>query len=131
MGIAATNPTAPFSFKGGAYPGGGTCGATLASGASCTMVVTFAPTAATASTSNLALTYNDGLQAQSLSATLSGTGQLVVPHGLCFGGAATLSVLFVEKHKRCPIVWDTPWRSSGYAVRPLVRVLHCFINGFR
>ena len=73
-GIAATNPTAPFSFKGGAYPGGGTCGTTLAPAATCTVVVTFAPTAATASTSNLMLAYNDGFQAQTLTAVLSGAG---------------------------------------------------------
>ena len=73
-GIAATNPTAPFSFKGGAYPGGGTCGAALAPAASCTVVVTFAPTAAAESISSFLLAYNDGFQAQTVSAILSGTG---------------------------------------------------------
>ena len=36
--------SAPFSYKGGTYPGtGGTCAATLAAAGTCTVVVTYAP----------------------------------------------------------------------------------------
>src|SRR5262249_53597264 len=49
-----------FSYSGGTYPGlGGSCAATLASGATCRMVVTFAPHAATTFTQDLDLDYTD------------------------------------------------------------------------
>ena len=42
--ISATALAAPWSFKGGSYPGtGGTCAAALDPGTSCSIVVTFAP----------------------------------------------------------------------------------------
>lgn len=63
---AATSMTprpmgSPFDFKGGAYPGtGGTCGTTLESGASCTLIVTFAPLQEGLSYGGLSLTYDNG-----------------------------------------------------------------------
>ncbi|WNG49952.1 choice-of-anchor D domain-containing protein [Archangium minus] len=51
----------PFDFKGGAYPGtGGTCGTTLESGASCTLIVTFAPLREGLSYGVLSLSYDNG-----------------------------------------------------------------------
>src|SRR6185369_16876442 len=44
-GISAGALAAPLSYSGGAFPGGGTCGTSLAAGATCTFVVAFAPTA--------------------------------------------------------------------------------------
>ncbi|QRK08943.1 choice-of-anchor D domain-containing protein [Archangium violaceum] len=63
---AASNMTprpigSPFDFKGGAYPGtGGTCGTTLESGASCTLIVTFAPLQEGLSHGVVTLTYDSG-----------------------------------------------------------------------
>lgn len=72
----AGNPlTAPFSYKGGAYPGtGGTCSTSLVAGATCSVVVQFAPSALNTFSTSLVLTYNDGLVGQSSSRALSGTG---------------------------------------------------------
>ena len=70
----------PFSFKGGAYPGtAGTCGPTLAAGANCTIVVTFAPVALGAANSTIHVDYNDGSVAQSATRPVTGTG---VPPGV-------------------------------------------------
>jgi alpha-tubulin suppressor-like RCC1 family protein len=44
--MVARGLTAPYAFSGGTYPGvGGTCQTTLAPAATCTMIVTFTPTA--------------------------------------------------------------------------------------
>src|SRR5437868_5741285 len=52
---------APFTFKGGTYPGtGGTCIATLAAAGTCTVVVTYSPTTTGAHTDTIDITYNDG-----------------------------------------------------------------------
>ena len=80
-GVAATSlavsvaPPAPYGWKGGAYPGtGGTCGASLAAGAFCTLVVTFAPSAASALPANLRLSYQSGAGSSTVTTSLSGTG---------------------------------------------------------
>lgn len=50
-----------FAFKGGAYPGlGGTCGASIAGGERCSIVVTFAPGGEEESISAITLAYHDG-----------------------------------------------------------------------
>ncbi|MCC7402812.1 MAG: choice-of-anchor D domain-containing protein, partial [Bdellovibrionales bacterium] len=65
----------PFSYKGGTYPGtGGTCGATLAAGANCSVVVNYAPTSAGVHSGTLTLNYNDGVTAQSSARPMQGTG---------------------------------------------------------
>lgn len=64
MAEAASDPlAAPYDFLGGTYPGtGGTCGASLAVNATCTVVVSFAPTATSTATYNetLSIDYYDG-----------------------------------------------------------------------
>jgi N-acetylneuraminic acid mutarotase len=74
--LSASALSAPYSYKGGTFPGtGGTCGASVATGASCTFVVTFSPSSATTSPATLTLSYGDGTGAtQTASVTLSGTG---------------------------------------------------------
>ena len=53
---------APYAFFGGTYPGtGGTCGATLAPTASCTIVVRYNPVGVGASTDTIDISYNNGL----------------------------------------------------------------------
>ncbi|WP_257451454.1 choice-of-anchor D domain-containing protein [Archangium lipolyticum] len=66
----------PFSFKGGAYPGtGGTCDTSLQSGASCTLVVTFAPTTLGPRHFALSLNFLNGTGGtRSAGLNLSGTG---------------------------------------------------------
>lgn len=66
---------APFTFKGGTYPGtGGTCTDSLATESACTLVLTYAPTEHADSTATLKLSYNDGGSAQTLSLPLTAYG---------------------------------------------------------
>lgn len=66
---------APFSFYGGAYPGtSGTCGASLNSGASCTLVVQFAPTGTGMASDVISLSYFDGVLSQTANRHVMGTG---------------------------------------------------------
>jgi hypothetical protein len=71
---------APFVFKDGTYPGtGGTCTGTLASLATCTIVVNFEPTVQVVSSDTLDVSYDDG-SGTTLHATraVSGEGSLAV-----------------------------------------------------
>ncbi len=55
--ITETTLTAPFSFKGGSYPGvGGTCSTTITG--NCTIVLTYLPTLAITSTGTVTINYN-------------------------------------------------------------------------
>lgn len=66
---------APFSFKGGAYPGtGGSCGPTLAAGATCELVVVFQPTAAQVFLGTVRVSYFDGLANQLATRAVTGAG---------------------------------------------------------
>ncbi|RME18397.1 MAG: DUF2341 domain-containing protein [Bdellovibrio sp.] len=66
--------TAYFRFVGGAYPGGGTCGTSLAGGANCTIVVEYLPTTAALHTDNIDLQYNDGVNSVNVTSAVQGTG---------------------------------------------------------
>ncbi|MBC7690333.1 MAG: choice-of-anchor D domain-containing protein [Methylotenera sp.] len=84
--VSATGLAAPFTFKGGSYPGtGGTCTATITT--NCLLVVTYSPTAAVTSNATLILSYNDGLAPQTVNEGLSGTG--ASPALLTISDAAT------------------------------------------
>jgi N-acetylneuraminic acid mutarotase len=64
---------APFSLKGGFFPGvGGTCSSTLAPGASCTIVLAYNPTTDGEATGTFHLNYVNGLAKVPLSFDLSG-----------------------------------------------------------
>jgi hypothetical protein len=67
---------APFTFKGGSYPGtGGNCGTTLAAGNGCLLVVQFSPTSAVTSNSSVAIDYNNGQgQTPRVQRSVRGTG---------------------------------------------------------
>ncbi len=68
---------APFTFKGGSYPGtGGTCTASLAAAATCTVVVSFAPVASSLSADTLLISYDDGTSTQNAERDIQGTGGL-------------------------------------------------------
>ncbi len=72
--VSASGLSAPFTFKGGTYPGtGGTCSSTVAVG-TCTMVVTYAPTANGSLSVTLQLDYSDTVNAQSTTRDITGTG---------------------------------------------------------
>ncbi len=72
--IAGALLAAPYSFKGGSYPGtGGTCGATLSSG-TCTVVITYTPNSAATHNSTVTINYFDGANNQSTSRNVTGTG---------------------------------------------------------
>lgn len=73
--IAATALGAPFTFTGGTYPGtSGTCADPVTVG-TCTIQVTFTPTALVTSNDTLTLTYHDGVNAgQTATRPIQGTG---------------------------------------------------------
>src|SRR5690606_36470911 len=74
---------APFSFKGGSYPGtGGDCGAGLGIGATCNIVVTYAPAATGAHSDTIVIDYYDGLTNQQATRDVQGSAV----------GAAILSI---------------------------------------
>ncbi len=57
-----------FSFEGGTYPGtGGTCGASLAPGATCTVVVDFVPAYLATFDDSIHVSYFDGTSRQTTS----------------------------------------------------------------
>ena len=63
-----------FLFRGGAYPGtGGTCGTTLAAGASCTIVVTYYAIIAPHTVVTLTITYDDSVEPASTEIVLEGS----------------------------------------------------------
>lgn len=71
------NIAAPYAYKGGSgYPGsGGTCGSSLAGSGTCTIVVTFSPTATGAANDTIRLSYNNGVSGgQSATRAITGTG---------------------------------------------------------
>jgi hypothetical protein len=75
--LAGNGLAAPFTFLGGSYPGtGGTCGATLATSLSCTIVVEYAPTAAVVSNDTINLDYNNGAVVTNSTRDVTGTGAL-------------------------------------------------------
>ncbi|MBI4508670.1 MAG: choice-of-anchor D domain-containing protein [Deltaproteobacteria bacterium] len=107
-----------FGYEGGAYPGnGGTCGASLDSGASCSLVIRFSPSGSSAVTSTLALSYDDGGSLQSTSRVLTATSTdkalLVIkdcsqcgpsdgPYDFGTAGISLERVLYVSNHGAAP-----------------------------
>ncbi|MGE4131026.1 MAG: choice-of-anchor D domain-containing protein [Bdellovibrionales bacterium] len=74
-GISALNLAQPFMFKGGLFPGtGGNCSDTLAKGASCNIVVRFAPSSPEVSNANLRINYFNGQSNAFGRRSVSGTG---------------------------------------------------------
>lgn len=66
---------APFTYKGGSYPGtGGTCGGTIATG-SCLIVVNYTPTVAGSHSDTVDISYNSGTGGTVANRALSGVGQ--------------------------------------------------------
>ncbi len=76
-GLAITGlPASDFAFAGGAYPGtGGTCGSTLAPGATCTVAITYTATTAGDVRTPIDLHFTATRAPASYPFTLSGYGQ--------------------------------------------------------
>ncbi|MCA9324548.1 choice-of-anchor D domain-containing protein, partial [Candidatus Saccharibacteria bacterium] len=73
--MAGSGLAAPYTFKGGSYPGsGGSCGATLSAGGSCTIVVRYAPVATGSTSDTVLIDYNDGVASQQTSRDVQGNG---------------------------------------------------------
>lgn len=77
-GITYAGLAAPFNYNGG------TCAATLNSGANCTIVVNFSPTTPGAANDAIQIDYHDGAGAQSTTRGVTGTG--VAQAALAIGG---------------------------------------------
>ena len=70
--MSANTLSAPYTFKGGTYPGtGGTCGDSLNSG-SCTLVIDFAPTTTGIKNQTLTMSYDNGTTTRTINALLTG-----------------------------------------------------------
>jgi hypothetical protein len=73
--LSGSGLAAPFTFFGGVYPGtGGTCGFTLATAASCTVVVNFSPVSVGIFADTINIDYNDSSASQVASRGIQGTG---------------------------------------------------------
>lgn len=84
--VTETSLSAPFAFKGGSYPGtGGTCGTTISG--TCTIVVTFTPTANGSWNDFVTLQYNNGTSTVSASRAITGTGVVLTPVKIAVSGA--------------------------------------------
>lgn len=67
--------SAPFTYLDGTYPGtGGNCGASLATGGSCVLVVDFAPTSGGSFSDAIELSYFDGMNSQFITHGVQGNG---------------------------------------------------------
>lgn len=102
--LAPSSFTAPFSFKGGTYPGtGGDCAATLATTASCTIVVLYTPQTAAPHNDQLTINYDDGTNNFTMDLDVQGTG-IPVP-ALAISGLSVVS----SKIDEIEISWITPF----------------------
>ncbi len=72
--IAASALSGPFSYNSKPFPGGGTCGTSLAADGVCTFIVKFAPTVIGSANTTVTLTYNNGSSSQTVSRAITGAG---------------------------------------------------------
>lgn len=78
-GLSASTVNAPFSFKGGTYPGtGGNCGTSIGAGGSCALILRFTPTSIAASSDTLTLNYDNASIVTTSTRALSGTGASIL-----------------------------------------------------
>ena len=73
--IGEVGLAAPFSFKGGSYPGtGGTFGTNLNVAASCTIVIRFDPVSLGVQVDTIDIQYNDGVGVTNSTRSIQGSG---------------------------------------------------------
>lgn len=77
LNISESTLASPFRFKNGSFDASGTCGTTLNTGASCTVIVEYAPDVSGAVTETMTFDYDDGTNNLSSQMDFSGTGQPV------------------------------------------------------
>jgi hypothetical protein len=98
--------SAPFSYAGGSYPGtGGSCSASLAAGASCTVVVTFRPTSPVDAADTIALGYV-GVGAQLATLVISGAGASAF-------ASPTAGATYTVPEAGCPALYARIWGGGG------------------
>ncbi len=90
-GLGVSNFISQFRFAGGGtFPGGGTCTTTVNIGASCTIILRYAPNATGTYTRGLLFNYNDGAFAQSITVTVTGTTEAGLNiAGITYGSRVT------------------------------------------
>ncbi len=77
--LSASFSAAQFSFAGGSFPGtGGNCSTSLASAASCTLVIDYSPTAVGAYSGTFTLNYNNGTQVLNSKTLLEGSSSNLI-----------------------------------------------------
>lgn len=77
-----------MAFKGGSYPGvGGSCGTSVPAGATCRLVITFAPLSNRAHSKTLTLSYETGLGPGQTLVTFAATSATIQAELLLIGGA--------------------------------------------
>lgn len=82
---------APFALKGGSYPGtGGTCGTSITG--TCSIVVTYSPTAAGSHSDSIQLQYNNGGGLVSVSKALIGTSVVTSPTQIAIEGPSGVPI---------------------------------------
>lgn len=73
-GLSESGLAAPFTIKGGAWPGtGGDCGTSMTPGSNCNIAVEFASTTAGAYNDTINISYNDGVNVVNTTRNISGT----------------------------------------------------------
>jgi uncharacterized delta-60 repeat protein len=91
--VSAQSLSAPFSYKGGSFPGvGGTCGNSLAAGASCLVALSFTPTLGGTFSTPWTINYSSSGTAKTSTLQLQGVG---IPGGtrdLTFNSTGLLSL---------------------------------------
>lgn len=98
--VSVSTLSAPFSFKGGSFPGtGGTCSTTIS--ADCTLVLSFSPTDVTTSTASSTVSYTSANGSGSLSVSLSGTSVM----GSCYDSSNELDDYTSNGDSECDSGW--------------------------
>lgn len=85
-----TGLAAPFTIKGGTFPGtGGTCTTTIT--ASCTIVLTYTPTSGVTSNSFATIQYNNGASTVTASRAITGTGDALIATKIVVTGSTGIT----------------------------------------
>ena len=120
--MAASGLAAPFSFTGGTYPGGGTCGMNLAPSGSCTVYVQYEPTTVASHFDTLQIDYFDGAVLQSATFDFMGEGRagMSLGFGACTLRNAYTSIDWVPGPMGETVYGDPSSLSEGYISKTVI-----------
>jgi len=105
-----TNISSPFRYEGGSYPGtSGTCGASIASGASCVLAVEYAPTSVGTYSSTVGVSYDSAGDLKTVEISLEGSALPMAPNPI-----SNLSVTGIGIDQ-LDISWSAP-ANNGTAI---------------